>query len=143
LNAEPSPSAPAPAPAPKATILVVDDEEALLQFIQEALTAAGYSVQTAVNPLKAMTWLESVHWKVDVIISDILMPEMDGLSFLQIVRRHSHDIALLLISAYVIAEDLWGEHSRIPFLAKPFRQQQLLDAVQDCLAQHRGSRAPF
>jgi two-component system, cell cycle sensor histidine kinase and response regulator CckA len=141
LNTEATP--PTPPTKPKATILVVDDEEALLEFIKEVLAAAGYTVQTAVNPLKAMAWLESVQWKVDLIVSDILMPEMDGLSFLQIVRRHSTEVALLLISAYVIAEDLWGEHSRIPFLAKPFRQQELIHAVEDCLAQHRGSRAPF
>ncbi len=123
--------------------MVVDDEEPLLEFIQLVLVSAGYSVQTAVDPLKAIAWLESVNWKVDLIISDILMPEMDGLSFLQIVRRHSNDAALLLISAYLIAEDLWGEQSRISFLPKPFGQQELIHAVEDCVAKYRGSRAPF
>lgn len=117
------------------SILVVDDEQALLGFIDTMLTDAGYAVHTAVNPIEAMAWLDSVDWKVDLIISDILMPEMDGLSFLKTVQNRANAIPLLLISAFVVPEDLWGDQSRTPFLHKPFRQDELLQAVKNCLIQ--------
>lgn len=115
------------------SILVVDDEQALLGFIDTALTDAGYTVHTAVNPIEAIAWLETVNWQVDLIISDILMPDMDGLSFLQTVRERPNPIPVLLISAFVVAEDLWGAQSRTPFLPKPFGQAELLQAVKNCL----------
>ena len=128
---------------PPVKILVVDDELSLLDVVKAMLSDAGYAVQTAVNPKAAVAWLESVNWQVDLIISDVLMPEMDGLSFLRVLRQKGKRIPLLLISAFVVAEDLWGEHSRVPFLAKPFRQQELLQAVEHCLSQYRGSHPPF
>jgi CheY-like chemotaxis protein len=130
-------------PSSPVKILVVDDEQSLLDVVNAMLSDAGYSVATAVNPKAAVAWLESVNWKVDLIISDVLMPEMDGLSFLRIVRQRAPKIPLLLISAFVVAEDLWGEHSRVPFLAKPFRHQELLHAVESCLTQYRDSHPPF
>ncbi len=128
---------------PRANILVVDDEQSLLDVVTAMLTDAGYSVHTAVNPKKALAWLDSVDWKVDLIVSDVLMPEMDGLSFVRLIRQRGKPVALLLISAFVVAEDLWGEHSGVPFLAKPFRQHELVQAVENCLTEFRGSRPPY
>ena len=141
MNAEKQP--PAVTPLPRANILVVDDEESLLDVVNSMLTDAGYTVHTAANPKEALAWLKTANWKIDLIVSDVLMPEMDGLSFLRIVRQHSKEVALLLISAFVVAEDLWGEHSQVPFLAKPFRQHELVQAVENCLTQFRGSHPPF
>ena len=121
----------------------MDDEQSLLDVVTDMLTDAGYSVHTAVNPKQALAWLKGADWKVDLIISDVLMPEMDGLSFLRVVRQHSKEVALLLISAFVVAEDLWGEHSRVPFLAKPFRQHELVQAVENSLREYRSSHPPF
>ncbi len=135
-----------PAESPRTrpiNILVVDDEEPLLAFMETVLADAGYTVHTAVNPRQALAWLDSVNWKVDLIVSDVLMPEVDGLTFLRQVHQRSEGIALLIISGFIGAEDLWGEHSRVPFLAKPFNHEDLLNSVTACLAHIRGTKPQF
>lgn len=129
--------------SPRAKILVVDDEQSLLDVVTAMLTDAGFSVHTAISARKALAWLDTEGWKVDLVISDVLMPEMDGLSFCNVVRQRAKGPALLLISAFVVAEDLWGEHSAIPFLAKPFHQAELVQAVENCLTKRRGPRPPL
>lgn len=67
------------------SILVLEDEEALKEVITILLSRAGYKVEAASNGIEGLEVLEN--FKPDLIISDIMMPEMDGYSFLEKIRQ--------------------------------------------------------
>jgi DNA-binding response OmpR family regulator len=84
-------------------ILVVDDDDFILETISKTLKADGYDVQTASDGVIALSLIENKHF--DLIISDIMMPNMSGLTLLDIVNRHYFNkIPLILISSLDKAE---------------------------------------
>lgn len=116
-------------------VLVVDDELGIRELITATLQASGFAVHSCADPAEALAWLEKTGWKVDIIISDVLMPRLDGLAFCQALRKRAPDVALLLMSGHLQEEDLWVEGARtLPYLAKPFTATALLGAVADALA---------
>lgn len=79
-------------------ILIVDDEPLVRRSLSELLTLAGYSVSSASNGKEAMTCLNDYH--VDIIISDIKMPEMDGTQLLKKVKSEHPDLPVILTTGY-------------------------------------------
>jgi DNA-binding response OmpR family regulator len=116
-------------------IVVIEDESTMLDMIATALRGRQYDVTTFTEPLKALDWLAYVHWDVDLIITDIMMPGRSGLDLAKTIRAKAGPMAILLISARLSDEALWGEGQQdLPFLAKPFGLPELFEAVEGAIA---------
>jgi two-component system cell cycle sensor histidine kinase/response regulator CckA len=129
-----TPSTP-PEPEPPLKLVVIDDEAPMLDIISTTLRARHYEVTTFIEPLKALEWLTSIGWNVDLVITDIIMPGKDGLALARTLRAKAGPIAILLISARLSDEGLWGEDQQdLPVLAKPFTTAELVEAVEKAVA---------
>jgi DNA-binding NtrC family response regulator len=117
-----------------ATILLIDDDEQLRRLSQVALEGARYRVLTAENGKHGLRLLE--RQEVDVILVDILMPDMDGLDLIPLLRKTRPAIKIIAISGgsgewdYLDAAKCLGAHDT---LKKPFSLQEMLDAVSSQL----------
>ena len=113
-----------------ATILIIDDETQAQMRYKVALEGAGYRVLTAENGKHALRLLE--HQEVDLILVDLLMPDMDGLDLIPLLRMARSASKIIAISGesgewdYLDAARVLGAHAT---LKKPFSLQELLDAV--------------
>ncbi len=118
------------------TILLVEDEDAVRAFASRALAARGYEVLEADSGVAALKVLdEHGGGKIDLIISDVVMPEMDGPSLLREIRKRQMTCNFIFISGY--AEDAFAknldDNERFSFLPKPFSLKQLAGAVKDAM----------
>jgi CheY-like chemotaxis protein len=127
---------PPPPETPK-KIVVVEDDSAMLDMITTALRSVGYEVLPFTEPLEALDWLSHAQWGVDLIITDIMMPETNGLALVKTIRAKAGPVAILLVSAWLTDEALWGDGQEdLPFLAKPFSLPALFEAVEGAMARH-------
>jgi signal transduction histidine kinase/CheY-like chemotaxis protein len=123
-----------------ATILLVDDEDIVRSATAEMLTDTGYDVVPANSGAEALRLLRE-GLRIDVLVTDYLMPGMNGVQLAHQVRTLAPHAATLLISGYsTIAE---GPGSELARLAKPFRQADLSRAVAQLLTDPRSSVVPF
>ena len=117
------------------TVLLVEDEEAVRSFAVRALSSRGYEVLEAGTGAEALKVLEDYDGDVDLVISDVVMPEMDGPALLKKLRETMPDIKFIFISGY--AEEAFKNNledaSSYAFLAKPFSLKQLARAVKKAL----------
>jgi DNA-binding response OmpR family regulator len=124
-----------PPPEEVQKIVVVEDDPAILDMIATALRSRHYEVTTFTDPSKALDWLTGARWDVDLVVTDIMMPERSGLALAKAIRAKAGRVAILLISAWLSDEALWGEDQQdLPFLAKPFTMPELLGAVEEAMA---------
>jgi two-component system cell cycle sensor histidine kinase/response regulator CckA len=118
------------------TILLVEDEEGLRALNARGLTSRGYTVVEASNGVEAIRELEERDGAVDLVVSDVVMPEMDGPTLLKELRSRNPNLKMILVSGY--AEDAFEKHlpegGQFAFLAKPFTLKQLVAAVKDAMA---------
>jgi two-component system cell cycle sensor histidine kinase/response regulator CckA len=118
------------------TILLVEDEEGLRALNARGLTSRGYTVVEASNGVEALRELEGREGEVDLVVSDVVMPEMDGPTLLKELRSRNPNLKMILVSGY--AEDAFEKHlpagGQFAFLAKPFTLKQLVAAVKDAMA---------
>jgi two-component system cell cycle sensor histidine kinase/response regulator CckA len=118
------------------TILLVEDEEGLRSLNARGLRSRGYTVIEASNGMEAMTAIEEKSGSVDLVVSDVVMPEMDGPTLLRALREHNPGIKIIFVSGY--AEDAFakslGENEKFDFLPKPFTLSQLVAAVKETMA---------
>ncbi|MEL6921606.1 MAG: ATP-binding protein, partial [Pseudomonadota bacterium] len=118
-----------------ATILLVEDEDAVRMGGLRALTSRGYTVYEAADGMDAMDIMEDKGAEIDLIVSDVVMPEMDGPSLLREVRKDFPDVKFIFVSGY--AEDAFAknlpEGAQFGFLPKPFSLKQLATKVKETL----------
>lgn len=117
------------------TILVVDDETALLGLAEKILSKAGYKVLTAARGREAVELYRSRPGEIDLVILDMIMPEMDGGTVYRMLKEINPEVAALLSSGYSIngqAGALLSEGIR-GFVQKPFSFNELRRAVRDAL----------
>jgi two-component system, cell cycle sensor histidine kinase and response regulator CckA len=118
------------------TILLVEDEEGLRSLNARGLRSRGYSVIEASNGVEAMEALEQENGTVDLVVSDVVMPEMDGPTLLKAMRARNPDLRVIFVSGY--AEDAFEkslpENQQFSFLPKPFTLSQLVAAVKETMA---------
>lgn len=114
-------------------ILVVDDEAIVLKSCERILTSEGFGVDTATTAKKALSLLERNFY--DLIITDIKMPEMDGIEFMREVRKKNPDINIIVITGYPSQESIKAALSLriIDYLPKPFSPNHLLELVKNTI----------
>jgi len=122
-------------------VLIVDDDEALLRVHARALASKGYQVETALDGLAAERALESASF--DVILSDIDMPRMSGIQFLERVREHDLDVPVVLITGSPSVETAVEAMERgvLRYLLKPIDLETLVKVVDDAVRLHRIAKA--
>jgi two-component system cell cycle sensor histidine kinase/response regulator CckA len=118
------------------TILLVEDEEGLRSLNARGLRSRGYSVIEASNGIEAMEALEQKNGAVDLVVSDVVMPEMDGPTLLREMRTRNPNLKIIFVSGY--AEDAFEkslpENEQFAFLAKPFALSALVEKVKQTMA---------
>ncbi len=118
-----------------ASILLVEDEEAVRAFAARALTSRGYKVFEANSGIEALEVMKELGGTIDLVVSDVVMPELDGPSMLRELRKTRPDLKIIFISGY--AEDAFRknlpENEKFHFLPKPFSLKQLAVAVKETL----------
>jgi two-component system cell cycle sensor histidine kinase/response regulator CckA len=118
------------------TILLVEDEEGLRALNARGLISRGYTVLEAGNGVEAIEVLERCGGSVDLVVSDVVMPEMDGPTLLKEMRKRNPELKIIFVSGY--AEDAFQkhlpEHGQYAFLPKPFTLKQLVAAVKETMA---------
>ena len=124
----------------KPRILLVDDDPAVLRAYQKLLASRGCSVDTATNGREGLTLMESVPF--DVIVSDVSMPEMDGLEFLRAVRRRDLDVPVILTTGEPGLDSAVQavEYGAFRYLTKPVESKALDESVQRAVRLHRLAR---
>ena len=118
------------------TILLVEDEEAVRMFGARALRNKGYTVLEAANGEEALEVINSTEAKINLIVTDVMMPGMDGHTLVQFVIQEIKDIKVIFISGYaenVIPGGITPE-SGFEFLPKPFSLKDLAAKVKEVLA---------
>ncbi|MDE2364267.1 MAG: response regulator [Hyphomicrobiales bacterium] len=133
--AEIAPKAEAAKPAADLTgqgvILLVEDEEAVRAFGARALASRGYTVIEAASGVEALQAVEENGGKVDLIVSDVVMPEMDGPTMFGELRKRGITAKVIFVSGY--AEEAFSKNlpeGEFGFMPKPFTLKQLIETVK-------------
>ena len=118
----------------KARILVVDDQPEVAHVVRAVLVQEGFEAETAVNGREALDLLMSaLHF--DLIITDVRMPEMDGLELLRQARQMRKDLPVILMTGHPTRRNRLDamEKGAFDYVSKPFGIRVLLKAVHDAL----------
>ncbi len=118
------------------TVLVVDDEEPVLELTQEFLQRAGFRVLTAATGRAAVDWIRGDAERIDAVVLDLTMPDVDGEETFRAIRRIRPGIPIVLASGYdrehgarrLASEDVSG------FVAKPYDPEELVEKIRASLA---------
>jgi two-component system cell cycle sensor histidine kinase/response regulator CckA len=133
---KPAPRKPSADHTGQGTILLVEDEDPVRAVNSRALSARGYTVLEAASGIEALQIVRAGEQTIDLIVSDVVMPEMDGPSLLREVRKHLPDLKVIFVSGY--AEDAFRknlpEGEAFNFLPKPFSLKQLVETVKKTMA---------
>lgn len=118
-----------------AVVLLVEDEESVRRGGKRMLEARGYTVHEAGSGVEALEILEELDGAVDIVVSDVVMPEMDGPTLLGELRKTWPDLKFIFVSGY--AEDAFARNlpadAKFGFLPKPFSLKQLATSVREML----------
>ena len=117
-----------------ATILVVDDEDAVREFLVESLQHLGYSVLDVSDPLDAVSVATEHEGGIQLLITDVEMPSMSGPEMADLLALQFHDLPILFISGYTRLMDEGAAISEDRFLTKPFSVDTLATKVKELLA---------
>ena len=114
------------------TILIVDDSSSLRTVVRMALNRAGYDVLEASDGIQALSALEQAV-KVHLIVSDVNMPNMDGISFVSQLKKHPRHKFVPVVMLTTEGQEAKKQEGRAAgakaWILKPFNPPQLLDAV--------------
>ncbi len=118
------------------TILLVEDEDAVRMFGARALRNKGYIVLEAENGESALEVMKGAQQKIDLVISDVVMPGMDGQTLIRLVQKEMPSVKVIMTSGYaesVLPDEI--EHTPgIHFLPKPFTLKDLATKVKEVMA---------
>jgi CheY-like chemotaxis protein len=122
---------------PGRLVLVVDDEQGLRDLVCRTLRAEGYRTLEAAHGGEALELVESGPDTIDLVITDVVMPGMDGRELGRRLARSRPTLPVLYMSAYEV-NDIFRRGSprtSAPFLQKPFPRDGLLNSVEQLLRQ--------
>lgn len=118
----------------KKSILVVEDDEVALDLLAEILRRNNFTVWTASSVVSALDLIKKN--PVDLVLSDIRMPEKGGMDLLKYIREDNSRIPVVLLSAFG-DEHLWVEAlsaGAVDLIPKPFKKQEIIDVINKTLA---------
>ena len=126
-----------------ATILLVEDDEVVRQTTAAMLDCLGFSVIEAEDGGRAMDLLQENFGAINLVLSDLVMPRLDGWGVLAGVRLMNSDIPVILASGFDEEHVFAGEHPEMPYcmLRKPFRMTELKSVLSSALANHAPAAA--
>lgn len=112
-------------------MLVVDDDEAIRDSVSIALRDEGFLVDTATNGLHALNWMRAHPGEVDIVLLDLMMPVMDGRTFLKLKEKDplTADVPVVVITASHERDRVLRGHNVRECLGKPVSLETLLRAV--------------
>jgi two-component system cell cycle sensor histidine kinase/response regulator CckA len=117
-------------------VLLVEDEDVVRSFAVRALRSRGYEVLEAATGAEALEVMQANQGRIDIVVSDVVMPEMDGPTLLKALRRKKPDLKIIFVSGY--PNDAFkaslGENEQFAFLPKPFSLPELAAKVKEELA---------
>lgn len=115
----------------KRKILIVEDNISLSQMQKDWFAQAGYDVVTAMNEPIARSLIRKIQF--DLILSDVRLPEGDGISLLEWLRKERKDIPFIITTEYVSVPDVVRtiKLGAIDYLPKPVRKEHLLELAED------------
>lgn len=122
------------------TILLVEDEDAVRMFSSRALRDKGYRVIEASNGDSALEFIKKGGDTIDLVITDVVMPKMDGPTLMEHIKVYTPKMKVIFISGYT--EDSFREslanNSKVHFLSKPFNLKELASKVKEVIGQSVG-----
>lgn len=122
------------------TILLVDDEEFILDTAAETLQESGFNVLTAENGRAAIDLFEERSSEIDLVITDLMMPEVDGLETIREIKKRRPDVPIIAASGMAIDRSQEAiDAGAAFFVSKPFTAEKLLSAINDALPQKASS----
>ena len=113
-------------------ILVVDDEEVQIETLKRVLRSKGYQVFKALNAIEALEQLNAMPFRIDMVLTDYVMPGKDGIELLKKIRERYGELPVIVMTAY-------GEKSVVidairnrcdGFIEKPFNVDQLINEIE-------------
>lgn len=116
------------------TILLCDDEHSVRRLVRTLLTRHGYQVLEAQNGKRALEVAETHSGVIHLLLSDVMMPELNGPDLAEQLRAVRPDVRVIFMSAG-FTNGLLASLDGCPLLQKPFDRSMLLEAVGDSLAQ--------
>jgi CheY-like chemotaxis protein len=121
------------------TVLVVDDEPVVARYAQTVLERAGYTVMTAFDGQDALQYCQRHDGAIDVLLTDIQMPRLNGLQLAQCLVDHKLNVPVLFMTGYKSDSELKGELRAVKgmggqtLLQKPFTPARLLVVIEQAL----------
>jgi CheY-like chemotaxis protein len=126
----------------KCVIVVVDDEETMADYVEELLGSYGYEHHSFIDPAKALEFFSRNADRVDLIISDVKMPGIDGAALVRRAAQVRADIPAILLSGFSETLPEVASISNVKaVLEKPLVKTDLLQAVRDVLSGCRAAKA--
>jgi len=115
------------------TILIVDDESLMRDFLNETLTRKGFTVTTAYNGESAIEELKKLEF--DLVISDIRMPDISGIDILKMVKENTPDTEVIMMTAYGTIENAVEamKYGAFDYITKPFSADAIEIAIDKML----------
>ncbi|MGB9562093.1 MAG: response regulator [bacterium] len=115
----------------KPKILVVDDQESILELLKAILERENFEVFLAANGFDALDII--AHNEIDLVITDVSMPELDGFTLLQIIKNRYPNLPVIVMTGYY---DIYTKEEAIKygasrFLPKPFRPEEVLKIISN------------
>jgi DNA-binding response OmpR family regulator len=115
-------------------ILIVDDDPAIVQVLEQLLDEEGFEVRYTLDGREALSEIQRIH--PDVVLSDIMMPSLDGVALTRAIREKGIPTPVVLMSAVFGGVDLPG----VRFIAKPFDVDHLVHVVHRAIdSSHTGT----
>ena len=126
----------APVNANGATILIVDDNETIREMAVDLLQSSGYRVLVAETPLEAQQMANSPGVSIDLLVTDVVMPEMSGPDLYERLAGRYPALPVLYISGYTFDVKVHkrSQQKGVGFLPKPFTSEQFLDGVEKAVS---------
>lgn len=120
---------------PTGTILLVDDEDGVRVTLRRQLTVHGHTVLEASDGAEALELIRVRRGNVDIVLSDVVMPEMNGTELAGAVHREFPGMPVILMSAYSPAglTQIGPDNHTVPVLQKPFATGQLEELIRIAL----------
>lgn len=127
---------PSPQPAPRPSVLIVEDEALIRCVLARILRRAGYTVSEAEDGLAALQAIGDHGQRFDAIITDLMMPRLDGVALIEELRRRDPAQPIIAVSALpdslAVVVNAWGD--TITTLRKPYSTELIIETLQQVLA---------